>query len=190
MLGTAEGGLARLAKDLGDGAAFAALDPVIQVFEDPIQALAQGPAHTGLACSHEADQEDNLGHGWVTPRRRVAPHTRARVCGYRFRGTLIQTIPVSFVYFAERFLRWILPLKLRRTTVDDTAARPMVPQKALPSLRANEVCCLGCRGISSWTSPRTERALTSAEVVSGTMASMSPLWLVRRYSPWSPKSPT
>ena len=78
-------------------------------------------------------------------------------------------------YFAERFLRWILPLKLRRTTVDETAARPIVPQKALPSFMTKEVWGLGWRGMSSCTSPRTERALTSAEVLSGTIASISPL---------------
>src|SRR5207248_3702455 len=46
-------------------------------------------------------------------------------------------------YFVARFLRWILPLKLRSTTVEETAARPIVPQKALPSLSTKEVCCLG-----------------------------------------------
>ncbi len=88
---------------------------------------------------------------------------------HRLARTLLQTVRISLIrYFDARFLRWILPLKLRSTTVEETAARPMVPHKATPSLRTKEVCSLGWRGISSCTSPRTERALTSAEVLSGT----------------------
>ena len=39
--------------------------------------------------------------------------------------------------FSERFLRWILPLKVRSTTVDETATRPTVPAKARPLSRGN-----------------------------------------------------
>src|ERR1700716_6947 len=41
------------------------------------------------------------------------------------------------VYFSERFLRWILPLKVRSTTED--AALLMVPEKALPTLVGNQL---------------------------------------------------
>jgi hypothetical protein len=37
-----------------------------------------------------------------------------------------------FYWLSARFLRWILPLKVRNTTVDETATRPTVPAKARP----------------------------------------------------------
>src|SRR5262249_42321290 len=150
---------AQVAKNLGDGTPLASLDAVVQIFKDPVQPLPKGPAYTAFARAHESHQENRTGFHW----RRFRPQTRTSFSANLPAGTRLQTF--SFCcYFAVRFLRWILPLKLRSTTVDDTAARPMVPTKALPFCTKNDVCDLGWRGMSSCTSPFTERAVTSAEV--------------------------
>ena len=70
-----------------------------------------------------------VGEGWDRVRRRTFAPT---ILGER----LVKRARISLIrYSAARFLRWILPLKLRRTTVEETAARPMVPIKATPSFR-------------------------------------------------------
>src|SRR5438094_6561384 len=63
MLRPAEVSLARALKDLVDRALLACLDTIIQVFKVPAQPAAQGPAHTGLARAHEADQKDGAYFG-------------------------------------------------------------------------------------------------------------------------------
>src|SRR5438094_6600408 len=65
MLRPAEVSLARALKDLVDRALLACLDTIIQVFKVPAQPAAQGPAHTGLARAHEADQKDGAYFGWT-----------------------------------------------------------------------------------------------------------------------------
>src|SRR5438128_9003605 len=65
MFSTAEVSLARALKDLVDRALLACLDTIIQVFKLPTQPAAQGPAHTGLARAHEADQKDGAYFGWT-----------------------------------------------------------------------------------------------------------------------------
>src|SRR5207237_11283 len=63
MFRPAEVSLARALKDLVDRALLACLDTIIQVFKVPAQPAAQGPAHTGLARAHEADQKDGAYFG-------------------------------------------------------------------------------------------------------------------------------
>src|SRR5256885_7358322 len=65
MFRPAEVSLARALKDLVDRALLACLDTIIQVFKVPAQPAAQGPAHTGLARAHEADQKDGAYFGWT-----------------------------------------------------------------------------------------------------------------------------
>src|ERR1022692_636207 len=181
-----------IAEDLRHPPPFPTFDPFVQILEHPAQVFAQSPAHTALAGPHEADQDDGPCLALAAASRELAA-TRSKPSrsGWPFRTPFA---PIRFAFrfgycFSERFLRWILPLKVRRTTVEDTATLPMVPAKARPLSTGNQVWFLGWRGISSCTSPRAERALTSAEVHSGMVASISPLWLVRRYSPLLPKSP-
>src|SRR6184192_460979 len=63
MFRPAEVSLARALKDLVDRALLACLDTIIQVFKVPAQPAAQGPAHSGLARAHEADQKDGAYFG-------------------------------------------------------------------------------------------------------------------------------
>src|SRR6202011_4557023 len=145
-------------------------DALIQVLKGPAQPSAQGAPHTGLAGTHKADQQHSLRCHVALARSRPLTTRRSQRTSRALR-TPFRAIRFSFrVYFSERFLRWILPLKVRRTTED--AAFLMVPEKALPTLVGNQLWFLGWRGMSSRTSPRTERALTSAEVHSGIMASI------------------
>src|SRR5205807_10077091 len=65
MFRPAEVSLARALKYLLDRALLACLDTIIQVFKVPAQPAAQGPAHTGLARAHEADQKDGAYFGWT-----------------------------------------------------------------------------------------------------------------------------
>jgi hypothetical protein len=53
----AEKGLALLVENLLDGAALAALDFFIHVEKAPAQALAEQPAHGGLAATHEPSRK-------------------------------------------------------------------------------------------------------------------------------------
>src|SRR5438876_10940512 len=64
MFRPAEVSLARALKYLLDRALLACLDTIIQVFKVPAQPAAEGPAHTGLACAHDADQKDGAYFGW------------------------------------------------------------------------------------------------------------------------------
>src|SRR5258708_12757567 len=85
----------------------------------------------------------------------------------------------------QRCLRRILPLKERRTTSD--AALPTVPKKERPASKENREC-LGCKGQSFWTRPRTEGALKSAETSAGGGASILPVWVGKLLSPPERKS--
>src|SRR5579864_622250 len=171
MLYQAKRGFTGMTKDFRNAAALALHNAIIQIFKEPIQPPPERPADAAFSRAHKTNQKHSPAarncHG--QPLRQLArPGVRL--------ATLAGSIRISFRgYFAARFLRWILPLKLRRTTVEETAARPMVPMKARPCSIGDQLCDLGWSGMSSCTSPLTEWALTSAEVPSGTMASMSPL---------------
>jgi hypothetical protein len=60
VFGSPEFGFSRIAEDLCYRASFAGLDAVVEIFKDPIQPLPEGAAHTALARSHEADQENAM----------------------------------------------------------------------------------------------------------------------------------
>ncbi len=130
MLGAAERRLARIAKYLRNLPSFAALNAIVEIFEDPAKSFAHGPAHSALACAHESDQD-------YGPRSATRRYTLALNRKRRPRSFSTPLAPIRFALgfaycFSERFLRWILPLKVRKTTVEESATRPMVPAKARP----------------------------------------------------------
>jgi len=119
-------------ENLGHGLALPSLDAVIQILKDPAQPLPQGTAYAALSGAHKSHQKYGRKTG-SRCLRLVAGHTRAWRHFCRLSRTLFRTIQFSFrCYFSARFLRWILPLKVRSTT--DDAALPIVPTKALPCL--------------------------------------------------------
>jgi len=122
-------------EDFLDFAAFPPLDAVVKVFKEPVQPLPKGPAYGTFSGAHESDQKNDLVQRGGRLLRHFNRHT-ATLPGL-LAGRALRASRFSFRrYFAllERFLRWILPLKVRSTTVEETEARPMVPAKALPSL--------------------------------------------------------
>src|SRR5580693_355655 len=126
---------ARLTEDFRHLTLLPPFNPLVEILKCPAQFFRQGPAHTALARAHEADQHYGPYNGRLTWRQSLADeHTKPR----RFRRALSRPFAPSrfslrLLYcFSERFLRWILPLKVRSTTVEDTATRPMVPAKARP----------------------------------------------------------
>ena len=54
----AEVRLALAREDVGDRAALACLDQLVDVLDAPAEPSGQGPRHGGLAGGHEADQKD------------------------------------------------------------------------------------------------------------------------------------
>ena len=124
-----------VAKDFRDRAPLTPFDPLVKVLERPTQAFAKSAPDGCFARAHKPNQHNSLGRALFTARRNFAA---ADANSNRFRiglQTPLRSIrfALGFDYcFSERFLRWILPLKLRSTTVEDTAIRPMVPAKARP----------------------------------------------------------
>lgn len=133
---------AGIVKNISDPSASESLDVVVQILKFPIQQLRECPPDSSFPGAHEADQNNGI-LAWSRPVRAHDTRPDTLLSLRRFSRTLLQTVRTFLDYFAERFLRWILPLKLRSTTVEETAARPMEPQKALPSLTTKDVCCLG-----------------------------------------------
>ena len=124
-------------ENLGHTAAFAQFDTVVQILEGPIQPPRQYPPHGAFACTHIADQKYRTASN-LRGRSRALPRPRG------FARTPFHPLRFSVrCYFSWRFLRWILPLKVRNTTVEDMAACPIVPAKARPSLMGNQVCAMG-----------------------------------------------
>ena len=100
------------AKDFRYASSVATFNPLVEIFKGPAQSTGESPAHTTLAGAHEADQ-----------------YNRPDIVRTPFS---LPQVSLLFYCFSERFLRWILPLKVRNTTVDETATRPTVPAKARP----------------------------------------------------------
>ncbi len=139
MLRLTESCFAGFAENLRHAPLLALHDSIVEIFKEPVQLPRQSATDAGLASAHKTDKENRRGPLFsvglaFSPRTRQCTGGRARSTHSGF---------LFLCYFAARFLRWILPLKLRSTTVDDTAARPMVPTKALPWRTMNEVCCFG-----------------------------------------------
>lgn len=146
MLHFAERRFTRISENIPDAPPLTSGDAVVQVLKCPVQPLCQSPTYARLARSHEANKE----HGAML----AATSGPLFPCGSGFSrdrtllGTVFRTVPavgpsvriafLRYCDFAVRFLRWILPLKLRRTTVDDTAARPIVPMKVRPSWKVSQ----------------------------------------------------
>jgi hypothetical protein len=132
MLGSAKLRLAGIAENFRNLASLTSFNSIVEILECPPELLAHGPAHAGFAGAHESNQDDGLRVG------------TARACGpaserthHASRPLRTPFAPIRFALrfgycFSERFLRWILPLNVRKTTVEDTATRPMVPAKARP----------------------------------------------------------
>src|SRR5215469_238556 len=151
MLGSAEAGFARIPENLRHRFLLAGLDARIQILKTPAEPLAQDASHRALARAHETHQEHRA-HHWLT-------HTCARTRA----GTSMLIHPRGFpnasvgtVQFAYwRFLRWILPLKVRSQT--EAAAWLMVfnvvPTFDFPSATEKLGCFFGCRWASSCTLP-------------------------------------
>ena len=121
---------AGIAKYLCHTALLASNNAVIKILEDATQALRQSPAYAGLAGSHKSNQEQSPHRDFA---RRTRPlHSRSeilpslRACSGTLSSALQRANGISLLCrycdFAVRFLRWILPLKLRSTTVEETAA--------------------------------------------------------------------
>src|SRR5579871_348298 len=147
MLGAPESRLARVAKNLSDRLPLAPLNAIVEILELPAHRLGQGPADGAFAGAHESDQKHDHSRARVPSGRKRTRAKRPGLDRTRF-------APIRFAFrfnycFSDRFLRWILPLKERRTTVDDMATRPMVPAKARPLSTGNQLCSLGWSGISS-----------------------------------------
>src|SRR5579871_709050 len=145
MLQLAKSRLAGVSKDLADASPLVGDDPVVEIFEGPVKVLRQRASHTRLPRAHEADE--NHGAIRITPARsspgkQSFPRNRillGTISGsVRSRGPAVRIAFLRYCDFAARFLRWILPLKLRRTTVDETAARPIVPMKVRPCWKVSQ----------------------------------------------------
>ncbi len=137
MLGPPESRLSGMTENLCHGAALVQFDAIVQILESPIQPPRQHPAHGAFARTHIADQKYRTA-GDLRGRSRTLSRARG------FARTPFHPLRFSVrCYFPWRFLRWILPLKVRNTTVEDMAACPIVPAKARPSLMGNQVCAMG-----------------------------------------------
>ena len=131
---------ARFSKYFRHGPPLAPFNTFVEILKSPTQPLAQSAANTGFARAHKADQEHGAGSGrTVNGPSRGATHSRLSSRALSRPFTPIR-FSLRFLYlFSGRFLRWILPLKERSTTVDETATLPMVPAKARPLSTANQV---------------------------------------------------
>ncbi len=134
MFGDAKGCFTGLPKNLVDPAPFTSFDSLVQIFKSPTKPLGEATPNAALTRAHEAQEKDRP---WL-----VSSFARTRHAAARTTSSPPAQISFSlgFSYcFSERLLRWILPLKVRRITVEETATRPTVPAKARPLSSGNQV---------------------------------------------------
>jgi len=133
--------LAGVAKDLRHAAPFTVLNALVKILKLPAQQLSQRSAHTAFPGAHESDQDYGPRPSLAICRTLVAKRTLPRRFKRAFGRPLVPIrFSLRFLYcFSERFLRWILPLNVRSTTVEDTATLPMVPAKVRPLSIGNHV---------------------------------------------------
>lgn len=137
MFRPAKSNLSRVAEDLSNPALLSPFDALVQIFEAPSQEFSQGLTNTALASTHKANQNYSSPSRFAGLRLAAKHACLSRPFSTRLDGMRF-ALGFSY-YFSERFLRWILPLKVRSTTVEETATRPMVPAKARPLSMGNQV---------------------------------------------------
>src|ERR1035438_4485326 len=140
VLGSAKSGCSRIPENFRYRTPFPRRDAVVEIFKDPIQPPSEDAAHTGFPGSHEANQKNSVdrktsgrGGRWLKPplwawtsihrfsrrlRQKLAACCELLAATCQAGSEQLETELVR--YFAVRLLRWILPLKLRSTTVDET----------------------------------------------------------------------
>src|SRR5579862_361934 len=129
MLNFAKRSFARLAEYAGNGAPVAGFNEFIQFHKGEMSFPAQREANAAFTRAHKA-------------RKDVRMRRHHENQGQRF---------LSYLFFVERFLRWILPLK--ECSFTEEAALPRVPANALSARIRNGVVCSGSSRKSFSTCP-------------------------------------